>query len=69
MLFRSDAVKAAGIEPIQSEISMIPQNYIKLEGKDATQMLKLFEALDDHDDVQKVFANFDIDDVTMEQSG
>ena len=64
-----DAVKAAGIEPIQSEISMIPQNYIKLEGKDATQMLKLFEALDDHDDVQKVFANFDIDDVTMEQSG
>ncbi|MBS1806845.1 MAG: YebC/PmpR family DNA-binding transcriptional regulator [Acidobacteria bacterium] len=64
-----EAVKAAGIEPIEAEISKVPQNYIKLEGKDAQQMLKLYEALDDHDDVQKVFANFDIDDVTMEQAG
>lgn len=64
-----EAVKTAGIEPIEAEISMIPQNYIKLEGKDAQQMLKLYEALDDHDDVQKVFANFDIDDATMEQAG
>lgn len=64
-----EAVKAAGIEPIQSEISLVPQNYIKLEGKDAQSMLKLYEALDDHDDVQKVFANFDIDEATMEQAG
>jgi len=56
-----DAVKAAGIEPELAEISMIPQNYIKLEGTDAKQMLKLYEALDDHDDVQRVSANFDID--------
>jgi YebC/PmpR family DNA-binding regulatory protein len=64
-----EAVKGAGIEPLSAEISLIPQNHIKLEGKDAVQMLKLYEALDDHDDVQKVFANFDIDDATMEQAG
>lgn len=56
-----EAVKTAGIEPEAAEISMIPQNYVKLEGADAKQMLKLYEALDDHDDVQKVYANFDID--------
>lgn len=64
-----EAVKAAGIEPLEAEIAMVPQNYIKLEGKDAQQMLKLYEALDDHDDVQKVVANFDIDEATMEQAG
>jgi YebC/PmpR family DNA-binding regulatory protein len=64
-----EAIKGAGIEPLEAETSMIPQNYIKLEGKDAQQMLKLYEALDDHDDVQKVFANFDIDEATMEQAG
>jgi YebC/PmpR family DNA-binding regulatory protein len=64
-----EAVKGAGIEPLSAEISLIPQNHIKLEGKDAQHMLKLYEALDDHDDVQKVFANFDIDDATMEQAG
>lgn len=62
----SDAVKNAGIEPQVAEISMIPQNLIKLEGTDAKQMLKLYEAIEDHDDVQKVFANFDIDESEME---
>src|SRR2546426_8948732 len=47
------AVKSAGIEPQVAEISMVPQNYIQLEGADARQMLKLMEALEDHDDVQK----------------
>ncbi|MGI8468300.1 MAG: YebC/PmpR family DNA-binding transcriptional regulator [Pyrinomonadaceae bacterium] len=61
-----EAVTKAGIEPQASEVSMIPQNYIKLEGNDARQMLKLYEALDDHDDVQKVSANFDIDESEME---
>lgn len=56
-----DAVKAAGIEPELAEISMIPQNYIRLEGDEAKQMLKLYEILDDHDDVQKIYANFEID--------
>ncbi len=58
----SDAIKAAGIEPQAAEISMIPQNYIALTGGDAQSMLKLYEALDDNDDVQKVYANFDIDE-------
>ncbi len=59
------AVKGAGIEPQVAEVSMVPQNYIKLEGSDARQMLKLMEALEDHDDVQKVSANFDISEADM----
>jgi len=60
------AIKAAGIEPQASEISMIPQNYIKLEGDEAKRMLKLYEAVDDNDDVQNIYANFDIDESEME---
>jgi YebC/PmpR family DNA-binding regulatory protein len=63
-----DAVKALGVEPAAAEIAMIPQNYVKLEGKDAQQMLKLMEALDDHDDVQHVWANFDIEEKEIEAS-
>lgn len=61
-----DAIKSAGIEPQAAEISMIPQNYIALTGDDAKKMLKLYEAIDDNDDVQKVYANFDIDESEME---
>jgi YebC/PmpR family DNA-binding regulatory protein len=61
-----EAVKAAGVEPQVAEISMIPQNYIKLEGPDAKTMMKLYDALEDNDDVQKVYANFDIDESEME---
>src|SRR5678816_4372591 len=57
-----EAIKKSGVTPQAAEVSMIPQNYIKLEGSDATQMMKLYDALDDNDDVQKVYANFDIDD-------
>ncbi len=56
------ALDAAGIQSQVSEVSMIPQNYVKLEGDDAQQMLKLYDAIDDHDDVQNVYSNFDIDD-------
>jgi len=59
------AVKGAGVEPQVAEVEMVPQNYIKLEGADARQMLKLMEALEDHDDVQKVSANFDISEADM----
>ena len=59
------AVKGAGIEPQVAEVEFVPQNYIKLEGGDARQMLKLMEALEDHDDVQKVSANFDISEADM----
>ena len=59
------AVKNAGIEPQVAEVEMIPSTYIKLTGNDARQMLKLMDALEDHDDVQKVSANFDIDEAEM----
>jgi YebC/PmpR family DNA-binding regulatory protein len=55
------------ISPMVAEISMVPQNYVKLEGKNAETMLKLMEALEDSDDVQKVYANFDIDAAEMER--
>jgi YebC/PmpR family DNA-binding regulatory protein len=63
-----EAVKGLGLEPASAEVAMIPQNYIKLQGKDAQQMLKLMEALDDHDDVQHVWANFDIEEKEIEAS-
>ncbi len=59
------AVKSAGIVPQVAEVEMMPQTYIKLEGQEARQMLKLMEALEDHDDVQKVSANFDISEADM----
>jgi YebC/PmpR family DNA-binding regulatory protein len=62
-----EAVKKAGIEPVSSSVSMIPQNYIKLEGVAATQMIRLIEALEDNDDVQNVHANFDIDQKLLEE--
>ena len=61
-----NGIKGAGIAPQAAELSMIPQNYIRLEGADAKQMLKLYDALDDNEDVQKVSANFDIDESEME---
>ena len=61
-----DAVKALGIEPASAEVAMVPQNYVKLTGNEAKQMLKLFEAVDDHDDVQHVWANFDIEEKEIE---
>ena len=62
----TEAIKKSGIQPQAAEISMIPQNYIHLEGPDAKQMMKLYEAIDDNDDVQKVYANFDIDESELE---
>jgi YebC/PmpR family DNA-binding regulatory protein len=64
----NDAVKGLGIEPTSAQVSMIPQNYVKLEGKVAQQMLKLMEALDDYDDVQHVWSNFDISEKEIEAS-
>ena len=63
-----DAVKALGLEPVSAEVAMVPQNYIKLQGSEARSMLKLHEMLDDHDDVQHVWANFDIDEQEIEAS-
>jgi YebC/PmpR family DNA-binding regulatory protein len=63
-----DAVKGLGIEPSAAEIAMLPQNYLKLEGKQAQQMLKLMEALDEHDDVRHVWSNVDIEEKEIEAS-
>jgi len=62
-----EAVKKAGIVPVSAEVAMIPQNYIKLDGHHATQMIRLVEALEEHDDVQNVHANFDIDQKLLEE--
>jgi YebC/PmpR family DNA-binding regulatory protein len=62
-----EAVKKAGIEPVSSNVAMIPQNYIKLEGQAATTMIRLMEALEEHDDVQNFHANFDIDQKLLEE--
>jgi len=62
-----EAVKKAGIQPTSAEVAMIPQNYIKLEGQQAGQMIRLVEALEDHDDVQHVHSNFDIDQKVLEE--
>ena len=64
----NEAVKGLGIEPASAEVSMIPQNYVKLEGKPAQQMVRLMDALDDHDDVQHVWSNFDISEKEIEAS-
>jgi YebC/PmpR family DNA-binding regulatory protein len=60
-----DAVKKSGIEPHVAEVEMVPKEYKKLEGNEAKQMLKLMEALEDHEDVQKVSANFDINEAEL----
>ncbi len=62
-----EALKKAGITPASSSVSMVPDTYIKLEGQQAAQMIRLLEALEDHDDVQHVHANFDIDAKLLEE--
>ena len=62
-----EAVKKAGIQPASSSVAMIPQNYIKLEGQAANTMIRLMEALEEHDDVQNVHSNFDIDQKLLEE--
>jgi YebC/PmpR family DNA-binding regulatory protein len=62
-----EAVKKAGIEPASASVTMIPQNYIKLEGAAASSMIRLMEAFEEHDDVQNVHSNFDIDQKLLEE--
>jgi len=62
-----EAVTKAGIKPVSSSVAMIPQNYIKLEGAAANSMIRLIEALEEHDDVQNVHSNFDIDQKLLEE--
>ena len=61
----TDAVKAAGIKPESAEITMVPSTYTKLEGTQANAMMRLLETLEDLDDAQNVYSNFDMSDVPV----
>lgn len=56
-----------GLKPTEANLQMVPQNTIHLEGENAAKMLKLIEALEDHDDVQNIHSNFDMDEAVMEK--
>ncbi len=61
-----NAIQAADIPTSSAEIGMLPKNLMKLEGKNAQAMLRLSEALEEHDDVQNVYSNFDVDEKELE---
>jgi YebC/PmpR family DNA-binding regulatory protein len=63
-----DAIKGLGIEPASAQVAMLPQNYVKLTGTPANQMLKLMDVLDEHEDVKQVWSNFDIEEKEIEAS-
>ncbi len=63
------ALEQAGLKQESAEVTMIPQNIVKVEGKEAGQLLRLMEALEDSDDVQNVYSNFDIPDEMLEAVG
>jgi transcriptional/translational regulatory protein YebC/TACO1 len=63
----AQAVRDAKIETVMSEVTMIASTYTRLEGAVAAQMIRLLEALEDHDDVQNVYSNFDMDAQQMEE--
>jgi len=56
-----DRLRAKGIQPDSAELAMVPKNTVRVEGKDAEALIRLVEALEELDDVSKVFSNFDID--------
>jgi YebC/PmpR family DNA-binding regulatory protein len=56
-----EALKAKGVAVVEAELAMVPKNTVQITGKDAESLFKLIEAIEDLDDVQKVWANFDID--------
>lgn len=61
-----ERLEAAGLKVSSAEQTMVPKTTVKLEGKEAQQMLRLMEMLEDHDDVQKAYANFDIEEDVLE---
>jgi YebC/PmpR family DNA-binding regulatory protein len=61
-----EAIQKAGVPTESAEIAMLPKNLVKLEGKNASGMLRLSEVLEEHDDVQNVYSNFDVDEKDME---
>ena len=67
MISVREQLEADGFSVILSEIMLTPQNSVSVEGETAKRVIQLLEALDDHDDVQKVSANFDFDDAEIEE--
>ncbi len=63
------ALRSAGIQILESELAMIPRTHVSIEGKDAERLLRLMDALEDHEDVSHVFSNFDIDAETLAAVG
>ncbi len=63
------ALEESDIKLESAELQMVPQTTVRVEGKEAEQVLKLMEALEEHDDVQHVYSNFDIDDKVMASFG
>jgi YebC/PmpR family DNA-binding regulatory protein len=63
------ALETAGIPILEASIAMVPKNLVRLEGKNAAGMLRLQDALEEHEDVQNVYSNFDIDEKEMEALG
>jgi YebC/PmpR family DNA-binding regulatory protein len=59
------ALEKAGIPNESAEIAMVPKNTVKLEGKNAQAMQKLYDALDEHDDVQNVYGNYEVDEAEV----
>jgi YebC/PmpR family DNA-binding regulatory protein len=67
MIDVKETLEKKGIKPAHAEVGLYPDNSVRLEGTDAETMMKLVQTLEDHDDVQNVYANYDIDDKLMEQ--
>jgi YebC/PmpR family DNA-binding regulatory protein len=63
------ALEAAKIPIASSDLTMVPKSTVRVEGKEAQQVLRLMEALEEHDDVQRAYANFDIPDEILQQVG
>lgn len=61
-----EAIRAAGIDPLSAEVSRVPENMVRVEGKQAGSVIRMIEKLEDQDDVQNVFSNFDIDERELE---
>ena len=63
------SLEGAGLTPTSAEVTLIPQNSVPVDGGDARSVLKLIDGLEDHDDVQAVYANFDIPESVLAEVG
>lgn len=64
-----DALEGAGVTQLSAEVTLLPQNTVPVDGSEAKAVLRLVEMLEDHDDVQAVYANFDIPEDVLAEVG